>query len=207
MRPYALIFLATLLASCAVPTQKRPRPERLQPEFDRGMALVDVNGFKLGMTPRAVLAVIRAKGYREGYSNRATLEDLAVDGRKDYSFIEVYEFSHGERPEERVFQKTGVFNLSFSNGRIQSLAYELTNISKQELDVIRERNALWLNLATERSTNTLSAPHNGTATFWKYSPNKLAFWGANFVEREPRRNLGSCNYSVTAFDGNNNLVK
>lgn len=210
---FYLIPIAWLLASCA-PTIKT-RSQRIQPQLDPHLYAVHVSEFGLQMTPRAALAVTKAKGYRESSKNRVTLEDLILDPWIHDVAIEVFEFDHGDSLDDRLLKEIGVFKLWFDHGRVYEINYDLTNIHKEKLKAIRQQNEEPFRFATMRETKILEGPRSGSVTSWKYTPNTLAFLRINYIEREPRMRIpqlgepgiGSCSYSITVFDGNYNIAR
>ena len=207
------ILLAVLLSSCV--TGSHTTQQRIEPQFDLHISTVNIGGFKLQMTPRAVLAVIKANGYRESSGNRVTVEDLIANPRMPYTVVEVFEFSHGESLDDRLLRETGIFNLMFQNGRVEEITYNFFNLTKEKLEQIRKQNAVTFDFVIERETKDLDVPRKGTAISWLYKPNKLAFLRINYFVREPRfaqprledPGVGSCDYSITVFDANPNLPR
>ena len=213
MKFCCLITLAIVLSSCS--TNPEVRRGHIQPMYDLNIGMTDIGGFRLQMTPRAALAVIKAMGYRESSRNRVTLDDLVDNSRLRDTTIEVFEFSYGESLDDRLLRETGIFNLMFENGRVYEIAYNLNNLTKEKLKGIREQNEQPFRFITNRGTNILNNSRGGVATSWLYEPNKLAFLRINYVERDPRfaesrignPGVGSCDYSITVFDGNPNLIR
>lgn len=208
-----LILVVGLLSSCAAPS--RMTQQSIEPSFDLNISMVNVGGFKLQMTPRAAMAVIKANGYRESSGNRVTLEDLISNPTSRDTQIEIFEFSYGESLDDRLLKETGVFNLEFSHGRLDEISYSLVNLTKEKLKEIRDRNEEQFHFVTERETSVLNGPRGGTVISWIYTPIKLAFLRINYIEREPRfaipqigkPGVGSCDYSITVEDLNPNLAR
>jgi len=156
MKPRHLILFAVFMGSCATNPQRTY--QGIEPGFDQNISTVEVGGFKLQMTPRAALAVIKTKGYRESSGNRETLEDLALNPRIQYAILDVVEFSYGESLDDRLLRETGTFSLTFTKGRVNGITYKLINITKEKLKNIRERNEETFHFVTERETIHLDAP-------------------------------------------------
>jgi hypothetical protein len=200
------ILLAIVMGSCS--SDPRTNQQRIEPELDLNLRSICVGGFALQMTPRAALAVIQAKHYRESYGNLVTIEDLALNPRSDFAIADVFEFSNGETLDDRLLRETGTFSLEFERGRVLGITYDLKNLTKDKLKEIRERNEETFHFVTDRETN-------GPTISWKYSPNKLAYLRINYMDHEPLfavpqvgdAGVGQCDYSITMRDANPYIVR
>ena len=208
-----LMAMTFVLSSCT--TNPEVRQAHLEPKYDLNISVTDIGGFRLQMTPRAALAVIKAKGYRESSRNRVTLDDLVENPKMPDTTIEVFEFSYGESLDDRLLRETGIFELMFEHGRVYEISYSLNNLTKEKLKGIRDQNEYPYRFITNRETKNLNNQLGGVATSWIYEPNRLAFLRVNYIEREPRfaqprlgePGVGSCEYSITVSDENPNLIR
>jgi len=68
-----LMIVVAAICGCESQTASQSRPALRDPIRDMRLSVVDVGGFRLGMTPAAALRVIQTRGYREDTLNQETL--------------------------------------------------------------------------------------------------------------------------------------